>query len=94
VLFRSEIAINTKLILTIQDDSYKITKEIADGVEIERGTLNRGDPLIPTFDDNVGIAGYFVSPWNVNHKAFVLANLSSGYENETNVNITLFSLKP
>lgn len=93
-VIKDEIAINTKLILTIKDDSYKITRDIAEGLLIDSGTLNRGDPLIPTFDDNVGIAGYFVSPWNVNHKAFVLANLSSGFENYTNVNITLFSLQP
>lgn len=93
-VIKDEIAINAKLILTIQDDIYKITQNIADGLLIDSGTLNRGDPLIPTFDDNVGIAGYFVSPWNARHKAFVLANLSSGYENETNVLISLFSLKP
>ena len=93
-VIKDEIAINAKLILTIQDDTYKITQNIADGLLIDSGTLNRGDPLIPTFDDNVGIAGYFVSPWNARHKAFVLANLSSGYENETNVLISLFSLKP
>lgn len=93
-VIKDEIATNAKLILTIQDDSYKITRDIAEGLLIDSGTLNRGDPLIPSSDDNVGIAGYFVSPWNVNHKAFVLANLSSGYENETVVNITLFSLKP
>jgi hypothetical protein len=93
-VIKDEIAINAKLILTIQDDSYKITQDKAEGLLIESGILNRGDPMIPTFDDNVGIAGYFVSPWNVNHKAFVLANLSSGFENYTQVNITLFSLKP
>lgn len=93
-VIKDEIAINAKLILTIKDDSYKITQDIAEGLLIDSGTLNRGDPLIPTFDDNVGIAGYFVSPWNVNHKAFVLANLSSGFENYTLVNITLFSLRP
>jgi hypothetical protein len=93
-VIKDEISRNTKLILTIQDNSYKITQDIVDGVEIESGILNPGNPLYPTFDDNVGIAGYFVSPWNSSHKVFVLSKLSSGFENETAEIATLFSVKP
>jgi hypothetical protein len=93
-VIKDEISRNAKLILSIQDNSYKITKEIADGVEIESGTIDASNALVPILANNIGITGYLVSPWNLNHKAFVLVKISYGFENESSTDVSLFSLKP
>jgi hypothetical protein len=57
--------------------------------KIKNGKLDKGDESYPIPPESIGIAGYFINPWNKNELAIALIKKGWGFENETSYSVIM-----